>query len=186
MYILLMSAEWDSYPTKTNVFKDLSPFVVFNKTKREFLHTCHISLFSMNDEWWILPWVNCNSLILKRIELINKNKAVTVYTLSGRMGNVVASHAEAARSSPAEDALIYTMHEALREYCHEGGGSDQSIGSTVSGAIVRSWLWSTATRTSPLRFFKSTAETTGTNTFTRQWLMDLHLASGLTFGCWYI
>ena len=30
---------------------------------------------------------------------------------------VVASHAAVARSTPAEVALIYTMHEALREYC---------------------------------------------------------------------
>ena len=34
----------------------------------------------------------------------------------------------------------------LREYCPvQGEGCDQSIGSTVSDAIVRSWLWSTAT-----------------------------------------
>ena len=36
---------------------------------------------------------------------------------------------------------------------HEGGGCDQLIGSTVSDAIVRSWLWSTATRSSPLGYF---------------------------------
>ena len=35
---------------------------------------------------------------------------------------------------------------------HEGGGCDQSIGSIVSDAIVRSWLWSTATRSSPLGY----------------------------------
>ena len=33
---------------------------------------------------------------------------------------------------------------------HEGGGCDQSIGSTVSDAIVRNWVWSIATRSSPL------------------------------------
>ena len=32
-------------------------------------------------------------------------------------------------------------------------GCDQSIGSTVSDAIARSWLWSTATRSSPLGYF---------------------------------
>ena len=42
---------------------------------------------------------------------------MAVYTLSDRIGKVVASHAAVARSSPAEVALIYTMHEALREYC---------------------------------------------------------------------
>ena len=38
----------------------------------------------------------------------------------------------------AESALIYTMHKALRGYCSWGCGCDQSIGSTVSDAIVRS------------------------------------------------
>ena len=40
-------------------------------------------------------------------------------TLSGRIGKVVASHAEVARSIPvcAETAPIYTTHEALRGYC---------------------------------------------------------------------
>ena len=36
---------------------------------------------------------------------------------------------------------------------HEGGWCDQTIGSTVSDAIVRCWLWSTATRSSPLGYF---------------------------------
>ena len=36
---------------------------------------------------------------------------------------------------------------------HEGGVCDQSIGSTVSDAIVRSWFWSTATRSSRLGYF---------------------------------
>ena len=36
---------------------------------------------------------------------------------------------------------------------HEGGESEKSIGSAVSDAIVRSWLWSTATRNSPLGYF---------------------------------
>ena len=38
---------------------------------------------------------------------------------------------------------------------HEGGGCDQSIGSTVSDAIVRCWLWSTVTRSSPLGYFST-------------------------------
>ena len=39
---------------------------------------------------------------------------------------------------------------------HEGVECDhQSIGSTVSDAIVRSWLWSTATRSSPLGYFSN-------------------------------
>ena len=77
------------------------------------------------------------------------------YTLSGRIGKVVASHASVARSIPAEVALIYNMHEALRGTAHEGGRSDQSIGSTVFDAIVRSWLWLTATRSSSLGRFST-------------------------------
>ena len=81
---------------------------------------------------------------------------MTATTVGGRIGKVVASHAEVARSNPgsAETAQIYTMHEALREYtAHKGGGCDQSIGFTVSDAIVRSWLWCTATRSSLLGCF---------------------------------
>ena len=76
-------------------------------------------------------------------------------TLSGRIGKVVASHAAVARSSPAEVGLIYTMHVALRGYCSWGWGCDQSIGSTVSDAIVSSWLLLTATRSSPLGCFST-------------------------------
>ena len=54
---------------------------------------------------------------------------------------------------PAEAALIYTMHEALRGYCPWGWGCDQSIGSAVSDAIVCSCLWSTATRSPTLGYF---------------------------------
>ena len=38
---------------------------------------------------------------------------------------------------------------------HEGGGCDQEIASTVSDAIVRSRLWSTATRNSPFGLLQS-------------------------------
>ena len=38
---------------------------------------------------------------------------------------------------------------------NEGGGCDQSIGSTVSDAIVRSWLWLTATKSSPVGCFSA-------------------------------
>ena len=38
-------------------------------------------------------------------------------TMSGRIGKVVALHVAVARSIPAEVALIYTKHEALRGYC---------------------------------------------------------------------
>ena len=68
---------------------------------------------------------------------------------------MVASHAGVARSVAAEVALLYTMHEVLRGTADEAGGCGQSIGSTVSDAIVRSWLWLSATRSSPLGFTAS-------------------------------
>ena len=67
---------------------------------------------------------------------------LSLVTLSGRIGKVFAPHAEVARSIPgwAETTPIYTMHEALNWYglgtAPEGAGCDQSIGSTVSDAIV--------------------------------------------------
>ena len=59
--------------------------------------------------------------------------------------------------------ILYILHricnvqyEELREYCHVTGGSNgQSIGSTVSDAVVRSWLWSTAPGSSPLGYVSS-------------------------------
>ena len=43
---------------------------------------------------------------------------------------------------------------ALRGCCSmKGGGISESIVYTVSDAIVRSWLWSTATRSRPLGYF---------------------------------
>ena len=40
---------------------------------------------------------------------------------------MVASHAAVARSSPAEVALIYTMHVALRGTAHAGGGATSQL-----------------------------------------------------------
>ena len=40
---------------------------------------------------------------------------------------IKASHAAVARSIHAEVALIYTMHEALRGYCHESGGATSQL-----------------------------------------------------------
>ena len=37
----------------------------------------------------------------------------------------------------------------------KGGGNCQSIGSTASYVIVRSWLWSTETGSCPLGYFSS-------------------------------
>ena len=54
----------------------------------------------------------------KFLELIpDEPKMRHRYTLSGRIGKVVASHVALARLSPAEVELIYTTHVALRGYC---------------------------------------------------------------------
>ena len=68
---------------------------------------------------------------------------------------MVASHAAVARSIPAKVALIYTCTRPSGGTAHEGGGCDQSIGSTVSDAIVRIWLWMAATRSSPVGCFST-------------------------------
>ena len=69
-----------------------------------------------------------------------------VYTQSGRIGKVVASHAAVARSIPLRRS---------GGTAHEGGGCDQLIGLNVSDAIVRSWLWLTATRSSLVGCFSA-------------------------------
>ena len=54
--------------------------------------------------------------------------------------------------SPARIALRNTWGLGGTALCRVGG-CNQSIGSTVSDVIVRSWLWLTATRGSPLGYF---------------------------------
>ena len=66
---------------------------------------------------------------------------------------MVASHAAIARSSPAKVALIILCTRRSGGTAHESGRYDKLIGSTVSDAIVRSWLWLTGTRSSPLDCF---------------------------------
>ena len=65
-------------------------------------------------------------------------------------------------SNPPTTLLICSaqlpVQVALMRYCPvKGGGNGQTIESTVSGAIVRSWLWSTLTRSCPLGYFRSVA-----------------------------
>ena len=53
-------------------------------------------------------------------------------------------------------ARICSMQVEHRGYCSvKGVGNGQSIGFTVSDAIVRSWLGSTVTGISPLGYFSS-------------------------------
>ena len=82
---------------------------------------------------------------------------LSIDTLSGRIGEVVASHAEGCK-------IESRLWLSCTDFCyargaqrvlpmHEGGECDQSIGYTVTVAIVRSWLWSTVTRSSPVGYF---------------------------------
>ena len=57
------------------------------------------------------------TLKVKDITLDRTSHIFHLYTLSCRIGKVVASRDAVARSIPAEVALIYTMHEELRGYC---------------------------------------------------------------------
>ena len=66
----------------------------------------------------LLGW---NSLAITLLYIFNRKHEeqsnTRLYTLSGRIGKVVASPAAVALSSPAEVVLIYTMHVVLRGYC---------------------------------------------------------------------
>ena len=81
-----------------------------------------------------------------------------IYTLSGRIGKVAASHAEGSKVARLNN-IAAELHRFI--LCttrsggtgHVGGGCDQSIGSTVSDAMVLSWLWSTAIKSSALGYF---------------------------------
>ena len=89
------------------------------------------------------------------------------YTLSGRTGSALVWHTRgrAFESRLLQQVLRFVgrvntvQYVELKGYCPWGwgGGCDQSIGSTVSDAIVivRSWLWSTATRSSPVSYFSN-------------------------------
>ena len=60
-------------------------------------------------------------------------------TLSGRMGKMVASHADGCKVDSRPAAGVYWFILCTRRSggtAHEGGGCDQSIGSTVSDALA--------------------------------------------------
>ena len=80
-----------------------------------------------------------------------------------------------ARSNPScgRAAPIYTLHEGSGCTVHEGRGCDQSIGLTISDAIVHSQLWSTVTRSSPLGYFRSILKVVDNSPHNR-WQQILH------------
>ena len=74
-----------------------------------------------------------------------------MWTLSGRTGSALVWHTRGSvfepacsKSSDLQTVLTPCNTWSSEGTAHEGGGCDQSIGSTVSDAIVRCRLWSTA------------------------------------------
>ena len=90
---------------------------------------------------------------------INCEKSATTENqgsgVSGHRGKVVALHAAVARSIPLRCTDLYYARGAQGVLPMRVGGCDQSIGSTVSDALVRSWLWFTAARSSPVGCFST-------------------------------
>ena len=85
-----------------------------------------------------------------------------IYILSGRAGSALVWHSRGrvfesrcSKSCHLQAALTPCNTWSSGGTAHDGRGCDQSIGSTVSDAIVRSWLWSNATRSSPLDYFSN-------------------------------
>ena len=68
-------------------------------------------------------------------------------------GRTFAAHLECSKSCDLQPALHYAIRRAQGVRPCVECGCDQSIGSTVSDAIVRSLLWAIATRSSPLGYF---------------------------------
>ena len=87
----------------------------------------------------------------------------SVHTLSSRKGSTLARHSEGRmfafhwlQEVSSFVARICTVQVELRGNClRRVRCNGQLIGSTVSDAIVRIWLWSTSTGNSPLGYFSS-------------------------------
>ena len=82
------------------------------------------------------------------------------YVVNGKY--IFACFMMVAGSLPSEEASFCDLYctfayaSGAQGYCPiKDGGNGQSIGSTVSNAIIRSWLWSTVTESCPLGSFSS-------------------------------
>ena len=84
-----------------------------------------------------------------------------IHTLSGRNGSALVWYSEGRTFavSSVQQVMWFAAQPALQcairgaQGVLPRGGCNQSIRSTVSDAIVRSWLWLTATRGSPFCYF---------------------------------
>ena len=75
--------------------------------------------------------------------MLEMDANLLTYTLSGRIGKVVASNAESCKieSRVWLSSTDLNYARGTQGYCSEGGACNQSIGYIISDAIVRSWLW---------------------------------------------
>ena len=103
--------------------------------------------------------VNTNMYLIR---FHSKNIIKMRFPLSGplhRQGGCLAWCGCTFDSAEVQWFILCTRHSGGT--AHQGGGCDQSIGSTVSDAIVRSWLWLTATRNSPVGCFSTLLQVVG-------------------------
>ena len=93
------------------------------------------------------------------IKTYNKKKVFSARTVASqarwlpRMLKVATLQDRISAVAELHRFILCTRHSGGT--AHDGGGCDQSIGSTVSDTIVRSWLWSTTTRSSTLGYFSN-------------------------------
>ena len=89
------------------------------------------------------------------MDLSHGRKSWYIYTLSGSIGKVVASHAAVARSIPLRCTDLYYARGAQGVRPMRVGSATSQLDLPSLDAIVRSWLWLTATRSSPVGCFSA-------------------------------
>ena len=119
--------------------------------------------FSNGDPWFGYrlknKLISCETTGVKKF--LWQKKIKHHLTLSGHTGNALARHPDgrAFASHWMQEVLRFVAAFIPYNRWSTGsiamcrvGGNGQSIGSTVSDAIIRSWMWSTAIGSSPLGY----------------------------------
>ena len=104
----------------------------------------------------VLTWLQvCNICTIHVTTSVQRMQYWRDYTLSGHQARWLPRMLKLQSRFPVElrPHRFILCTRCSRGTAHKLRLSDQSIGSTVSDAIVRSWLRSTATRSSPLSYF---------------------------------
>ena len=109
-----------------------------NLIEQYFTHIQHTKIREKITIFFCIPWV-----------------AAQVVRWSGTPVDERSSPGWCNKSCDLSAALTSCYTWSSWGTAHEGGGCDQSIGSTVSDEIIHSWVFSTATRNSPLDFFSN-------------------------------